>query len=238
MDRISSKFKEKGMKIAAIKTDMLKRLSKRNTLIFIGLLAGLVLFPVLRTPALAQPGDGTKRFWYNGDRKEYVWMADDEIALIHKRHVSRENLQGAENALRRFIPQATAQKFSKLVTLYKLPQAETSETFRFLWRELHGQPGVQYMSRVMYRGERRDDTRMAMTGEIIIHFRTSQTEEELKNFEDRFGVKMVRSFGFSPNTYLFDAREVDDCLGVANEIFSSGTVKYAYPSWLRTYSLR
>ncbi len=209
-------------------------------------LAVLVIIPSLaqaQVGSKGEPPQGTKREWYNGDREEWVWVVGDEIAVLHDMQTTKalsapNRAQAINGAVTAVIPGAKVAQANEAVTFYTLPRVQTAETMLEARRRLHEQSAIKYTSPVGYPGARSAESRMALTGEIIVHFKTSPSNSELGAFADKHGIHLLQGYSFSTEIFLFDARGADDCLALANKIHLSGAVRYAYPNWLRSYAAR
>lgn len=206
------------------------------------ILFGCSVFSDTKETKKGKKPDGIKRIWFNGEREEWVWMVDDEVVVFKKNKKESDekekNTIMSDQALAdEIIPGAIIESANEKITFYKLPEKKEIKELQSVCKSLSKKTNVKHASSVFYPGFRNPESRMALTGEIIVHFKSTQTNENLDEFAKKYGLKLIRSFDFSPNTYLFDARLAEDSLDLANKIHKSGEVKYAYPNWLRSYSL-
>ena len=212
----------------------------------------LIFLSAIYTDALGQTKnnkkepEGTKRSWHDGKRWRSVWMVHDEIAIFRGHE---NNLKGtevteqeitSEAMVQEVIPGAAVEKTIGVVTFYRIPKVENSESIRAVNRELSNKPGTKHASPVFYSGVRSPNSRMVLTGEIIVGFKEPQTEQSLERFAAHYGMTLVKRFRSSPKSALFEARKAagPDTLTIANSIFSSGEVSHAYPNWLREIPMR
>jgi kexin len=79
---------------------------------------------------------------------------------------------------------------------------------------------------------------MALTGEIIVHFKPDWNENRIAEWAKNMDLEIIKSFPFSPNTYLFKAGPNLKSLEIANQIYISGEVIYAYPNWWKAMNTR
>jgi hypothetical protein len=211
----------------------------------------IILFLVILSNAYGQVGSNdeisnkTGRSWHDGKRWRTVWMANDEIAVFHE-YQENQYVEGgidrrsfAMALAEKAISGAIVEKTTGSVTYYKMPEVGTSESIATLINDLKIRPGVQHSSPVFYPGTTKSENRMALTGEIIVGFKETQTEQSLESFATRYGIFLLKRFRSSPNSALFDGRNTDeqDTIALSNRIFFSGEVTHAYPNWLREIPL-
>ena len=212
----------------------------------------LIFISAMCTDAFGQPNsrereaEGTKRTWHDGKRWRSVWMVHDEIAIFRglgetwKGADVTDQETTAKAVVQEVVPGATLEKTIGLVSFYGIPKIENSESIILVNREISNKIGIQYASPVFYPGVRSPESRMALTGEIIVGFKEPQTEQSMEEFAARYGMTLVKRFRSSPRSALFDARKAadTDTLTLSNSIFSSGEVSHAYPNWLREIPMR
>jgi hypothetical protein len=173
--------------------------------------------------------------WFNGDREEHVFAALDEVAIF-PRNVS-ETVNIKEKLVRSFDPQADLIKDYESVILIRLPNRLDIAAIENKMAGFQNTTGNS-ANFVFYRGPKKDQAPMTLTGEIIVHFRQDWNETKIAKWTRGMGLEMVKSFPFSPNTYLFKAGPGLRSLEMANQIYLSGQVIYAYPNWWKTMELK
>ncbi len=176
---------------------------------------------------------GSKYVWYNGHRKEQVWLSDDEIAVFQKRRSGRTK-DIPEITIKNLKSIGEIVKQSDFVTYVKLPQKRTRTDIAEKLDELQMKLLSRHVSPVFYSGRKNKNNRMALTGKIIIHFFPDWNKNKIDAWLKDKNLTIVKSFHFSPNTFLVDAGYSLKSLETANEIYLSGEVRYAYPNWLKT----
>lgn len=176
---------------------------------------------------------GTRYVWYNGHRKEQVWMSEDEIAVF-KKHLVRRSKDSPENTLKDLGSSGEVIEENDFVTYLKLSNQRNRTRFKAAIEEPQNKELAQGISPVFYPGTKDQSTRMALTGEMIIHFYPDWSKERIDTWLKDKGLTKVKSFTFSPNTWLVDGGSPLKSLELANDFYLSGEVVYAYPNWLKT----
>ncbi len=200
------------------------------------LLLGSFCAVLLRCGAAgAQPAGFIERTWYDGDRPVKVWMAPDEVAVTFEPERVPASGSEAERLVRRSEPTAVLEKRVDGVHYFRVTDAHAPADHAAV---LRSDAAVRFASPVFYPGDRQPDTRMALTGEIIVRFRSSVSEAQLAAFEAQHRVAMVKALDFSPQTYVFDARAVTDSLELCNQLYLAGQVAFAFPNWIKTATPR
>lgn len=93
------------------------------------------------------------------------------------------------------------------------------------------------VSPVFYpQGQKIPETRMALTGEIIVRFEAAPSVAELEAVEKDFGLTLVRTI--TATAFLYQAATPWQSLEKANALQESGMVGEATPHWYRTMSTR
>jgi len=183
--------------------------------------------------------EGTPYKWYNAGREETVWMSVDEIAVFFQRGsmVSKERMETLARTLdTQGTPLEGSNEFVMFVQVIDTASRYVTELIDTMLKQ-HTE--VKEVSPVFYRGGIKDPlNRMALTGEVIIHFPPEWDESRVNGLAKRYGLSYIKGFDFSPDTRLFSAGSALQSLEVANEIQFSGEVIYAYPNWFKTMAKR
>jgi kexin len=182
---------------------------------------------------------GDSYTWYRGHRRMQIYLALDEAVLFRDRSVRLDD-RSLESAIQARHPRAKVTRSNELLAYVDLPpQASRGQLERALsLRE--ASIGVLGSSPVFYSTRRKDPSgQMVPTGEVIVHFQPEWEEERVHAWAEDRGLELVKRFPFaSAHSYLFDAGDALGSLEMANEIYLSGEVLYAYPNWLRAMSKR
>jgi subtilisin-like proprotein convertase family protein len=177
--------------------------------------------------------EGARFTWYNGDRIEHVWLSWDEAVIFpgaRSQETFREDLRAA---IPSHWPEAQIVDENEARVFLKIPSEKDLVLHETRLVRFDQTTGLRSYP-VFYPGDKNSNTRMALTGEVIVHFKPDWDIEQIDSWTERYGLVRLRTFSFSPNTFLFQAGEGLQSLRVANEIYLSGEVVYAYPNWLRT----
>jgi subtilisin-like proprotein convertase family protein len=178
------------------------------------------------------PG-GANFIWYNGDRIEHVWLAWDEAVIFPGASSQKTFHEDLRAAVPSHWPEAQIVDENEARAFLEVPAEKDLLLHETRLARFDQTSGLRSYP-VFYPGYRDSRTRMALTGEIIVHFKPAWDIEQIDSWAERYGLVRLRTFSFSPNTFLFQAGEGFRSLRVANEICLSGEVLYAYPNWLRT----
>jgi len=216
---------------------------KKLVKMFVIFIVFFAMYPVAKAQEKADKVDmaldqsGTY-LWYKGDRPMEVYLALDEVAIFQD---SSRKLTAAEieTMLQDNSPQARITKANDFVIYLTIPsegnKTRLTEKLSLFKEELGSRAG----SPVFYPGPRKNsESRMALTGEIIIHFASDWDKKTITSWANVRGLTIIKNFSFSPQTYLISGPEGLESLNLANEIYLSGEVVYAYPNWLKTMPTR
>lgn len=171
-------------------------------------------------------------YWYERDVKKVAWMAMDEVAVFP---VKGKGVVLNNSLLRqRFHPEASITEKNNYVIYLKTKEAVGKD---YILSKLAGIRSLQHVkqaSPIFYTSRKKHpQTRIIPTGEIIAQFPKECTENLIIAIEKEYGLERLKSFDFSPNTFLYQAGDPFNSLEVANGLYESGRVNYAYPNWLR-----
>lgn len=192
----------------------------------------MALFALVATMA---PGISAQapveRVWYDGNRPRQIWMAPDEVAVVFEARALPRSAAEAERYARQVEPEATLQKQTGQVALYKIRDGHTPPEHVRMFR---GVTGVRHASPVFYEGVADPNRALALSGEIIVGFRRDTSPQEIAAFAAEHRLTLIKALEVPPHTYLFDARATTDSLAVANAIYLSGQVAFASPNWIKS----
>ena len=176
-----------------------------------------------------------KIYWYERGIKKYSWMATDEFALFLEKKKKIE--KSFASRLNQHFPDALETKKNSFVRFLKTRSFVGKKRFMERLDKAQGLPGIHQISPVFYRSpSKKTDEQMVLSGEIIVQFPKSFTDTQIQAIEQVQGLKRLKLFDFTNNTFKYWVGHGLKSLNIANRLFESGKVKYAYPNWLRTRS--
>lgn len=197
-------------------------------------LAAVLGFCVLAVAAHAQTRV-VQREWYDGNRREIVWMAVDQFATILEPGAAARTAAAVEQRVRADEPKATLIKRTGSASFFEVADGREFADHK---RALAGSPGVAFVSPVFYRDAVQPEHAMALTGEIIAGFTSPRDAAALAAFATSHGVTFVKAVAAVPNTFIFDARTSPDLLALANGMRTAPGVAFAMPNWIQAVSRR
>jgi len=174
--------------------------------------------------------------WYNGQYKQRIIMALDEVAIFLDTPSEKSLRTDEKEALRQqYHPQATMIEDHTLLSqnklLLKRPDMVAKEQVSAHLKALKHLPNVRQVSPVFYITPNRDPRgRMVLTGRIIVGFSSVHTQEQIHQIEQEYELVRVDFFNFA-NTGVYQMDDTLDALELANRLHESGRVLYAHPSW-------
>jgi len=176
-------------------------------------------------------------FWYEGKIRKQAWMALDEMAFV-PRETGLSRVE-KETIARRIHPGASVTGVSGLMVYSSLPGSTgRDQVVRMSSGSLDNQ-NIALASPVFYTAEGRDPAdRMVLTGEIIVRFPKEYTDKDVRGIELEYGLLMVKTFSYAPNTFLYRVNDPLASLDTANALHESQRVNFAYPNWIRSRSVR
>jgi len=176
-------------------------------------------------------------YWYERGIKKMAWMATDEVAVFpEKGEATKLN----ENFLRQeFHPKAIITEKNNFVIYLKSPEPIGRVQILGKLSAIKTLEKVKQTSPVFYVSKKKEpETRIVLTGEIIVQFPSEHTESQIAAIEKQYGLERMKSFDFSKNTFLYRAGDPLNSLYTANTLYESGQVIYSYPNWLRIRGTR
>jgi len=176
-------------------------------------------------------------YWYEREVKKRAWMALNEVAVFPKK--GKEANLNTDLFTRQLHPKAVIAERNDFLIYVKTPEPMERELILKRVCSLRGLDSVRQASPVFYTGKKRHPaTRLVLTGEIIVQFPKECTEGKIATIEKKYNLERLKPFPFTRNTFLYRAGEPLHSLKVANDLYESGQVNYAYPNWLRSRSKR
>jgi len=172
--------------------------------------------------------------WYEGGKRKKAWRAINEAAVFVPRDTYKKN--NAISKIAERFPGASIKGISgNVIYLQRKPLKGSKD----LTQKIKETNPFQKTSPVFYRSfSAGEETRMVLTGEIILRFDPDMTLETIKGIEDRYGLIRLRSFAFDKNVFIYDAGDPLGSLSLVEEIHESGEACYATPNWIIACSKR
>lgn len=176
-------------------------------------------------------------YWYEQNVKKQAWMALDEVAVFPEEMNTTELKE--DTLTQRLHPMAIVSEKTHFLIYMKTPEPMERNAILKGLSSIRKLKGVKEASPVFYRTKRRDtETRLVLTGEIIVRFPKEFTDIRIAEIEKEYSIERVKSFSFSENTFLYRAGNSLHSLEVANNLYESGQTVYSYPNWFRKRSKR
>ena len=176
-------------------------------------------------------------YWYEHGVKKRAWMALDEIAVFPKKGEDPRLI--GDLLIQRFHPKAAITEKNNFLIYLKIPEPVERGMILEKLSSLRALAGVRETSPVFYASKKgHPAARFVLTGEIIVQFPADHPETKIATIEKEYGLTRLKSFSFAQNTILYGAGEPFHSLKVANHLYESGQVIYAYPNWLRSRAKR
>ncbi|MES0446175.1 MAG: hypothetical protein ABUJ92_06485, partial [Desulfobacterales bacterium] len=167
-------------------------------------------------------------YWYERGVKKVAWMAMDEVAVFP---VKGKGAMLNNSLLRqRFHQEAIITEKNNFVVFLKTKDAVGKNYIVSKLTDIRSLQHVKQASPVFYTSNKKHpEARIVLTGEIIVQFPKECTENLIVTIEKEYGLERLKSFDFSQNTFLYRAGDPLNSLEVANRLYESGRVNYAYP---------
>jgi hypothetical protein len=181
-------------------------------------------------------------FWQENGVRRQAWVDPDEVAVFRGKTRGAAAVERFVGDVKASIPEKDILFMNSFVSVIRTTRLEAARiaspraTENILRQAAPDSPG-RSASPVFYpQGQKIAETRMALTGEIIVRFDAAPTVAELEAVEKNFGLTLVRSI--TPTAFLYQADTPWQSLEQANALQQSGMVGEATPHWYRTMSTR
>ena len=179
-----------------------------------------------------QSQNGKDYYYYSEGRKISLTLSTEGIAVQFRKGVStnqmRSNVESEpEMGLFSEREELTTPEFS----LFKLKSGITPDTVSRLVDKFAGKPEVQFISPLFnYHG-----TRQILSNEIIVQFKSTATDDEISNLNEKHGLVVVKKGFLGENVYVlkFPRGSGTELLDLANTYHENPIVEYAHPNFLR-----
>lgn len=198
-------------------------------ILLLGLVVVLVMSAITIASAISEKNQNTadpgleEHQWNNGKKSERVFASLDEVAIFR-------NGKSAEEMAKSFDQNAVVTKDYDYLIIISLPQKMKSADLDAKIVNYHANTGHK-ANFVFYKGDQKDESRMVLTGEIVVHFKNDWDENRIKEWAKSKHIDIIQKYPFSSNTYLFKVGPGLKSLDIADQIYQSGEVIYAYPNW-------
>lgn len=176
--------------------------------------------------------------WHEGDERRTAWMSPDETALFRKGGRGRSLPTLFQEQVRTHVAKEDILFLNPFVAIVHVPDSGKGE-LPFL-RDLPTRDGLEMAeSPVFYpQPEKIPSTRMALTGEVVVHFSEEPERSVLDLLTEKFQLQPVKVAPFAPLMYVFKAPSPRQSLEQANALHASGLVLGAWPNWYRARAVR
>ncbi len=188
---------------------------------------------ISRHPSLEEAGI----HWYERGIKKKAWRSMDEIAVFSRK--GKPIKEEMISQIQQFFPGSTLTKKNKYMTFLKTQEFLKKDKLSEKLAPIKLLKDVRQASPIFYRSVYKNPkARMALTGEIIVQFPARLSNKQIFSIERRYRLERLEAFAFAENTFKYWAGYSIKSLDVANRLFESGRVNYAYPNWLRVQTKR
>lgn len=169
--------------------------------------------------------------WKDGKEKEHAYASLDEVAIFR-------DGKNADEMAKSFDPGAKVVKDYEYVIIVSLPNQMKSKDLDDKIVKYNKDTGNK-ADFVFYKKAKKEElSRMALTGEIIVHFKQDWDENRITEWAKTKNIEIIQKYPFSSNTYLFKVGPGLQSLDLANQIYLSGDVIYSYPNWWKVMERR
>ncbi|MFL5732856.1 MAG: hypothetical protein ACJ78Q_06610 [Chloroflexia bacterium] len=177
----------------------------------------------------AVPPTGQRASYKQGAKKGYGEPLENSIAVRY--------CDGAEPTVREALgPDAKVQATEpQRLLVADFPDAASRDAALDRLLQLVDKGLVEFATPVLL--DPSSQLRQIPTDEITVRFKSPLPEDQLKSFEQKYGVSVVRQNEFVPNQYIMKvARPVGlHTLDVANELNPEEDVEFATPNFISEY---
>lgn len=169
--------------------------------------------------------------WKDGKKKEHAYASLDEVAIFR-------DGKNADEMAKSFDPGAKVIKDYEYLIIVSLPNQMKSKDLDDKIVKYNKDTGNK-ADLVFYKKSKKEElSRMALTGEIIVHFKQDWDENRITEWAKTKSIEIIQKYPFSSNTYLFKVGPGLQSLDLANQIYLSGDVIYSYPNWWKVMERR
>jgi len=178
--------------------------------------------------------------WYEGKVKKLAWVSLDEIALFHNKKTDINSNKKAEinKAIAAIsgsgfvIENKKIQKNGKSFTIIPiskiLSKRNLSEQINF---SMTKNPETTIAPVLYVDTDKKESSRITFDNEIIVQFNETLNAFDIDKIEEQFALQKIKTVTFSPNTFIYKTNKKGlEIIDVANSLYHSGLVAYAYPN--------
>ena len=196
--------------------------------------------------ATTKQSNELKWMWYNGNNKQYLLFAVDEIAIFPKKMpedwyaFTGEFKTTVEEIAHLFHPQAEVSELSETCIKFKSPELTTLKKLPEIFERIVQHPFIRSVAPVLYGEIEEQWTEMIPTGKILVRFPENISEQQLIEVEKIYGLERLSSEIYddgNSGSFLYYAGTPLESLECANRLFESGLTLYAFPNWLYSEKL-
>lgn len=187
---------------------------------------------------LKTPPDELQVMWYDGNYKEWMTMALDEIAIFPAKRRDKvfvlegESKTAMEEVARLFHPQAEVVGLSQLEITIKSPEPVAKERLPEILAAMKQHEYVWQAGPVLYLNPNDPESEVIPTEKIMVQFPASYTEEQIIAIEQEYGLVRFESYPDDPYFFVYQAEDPLKAIEVANRLYESGLVELSTPDAL------
>ncbi|GAK52862.1 hypothetical protein U14_04119 [Candidatus Moduliflexus flocculans] len=185
------------------------------------------------------PTDELEWLWYNGSEKRRLFLAVDEIAVFPKDMpddwyaFTGEFKATVEEIAHLFHPQAEVSELNDFCITIKSPESVTLKELPGLLERIAQHPFLRSAGPVLYGYQGDPYTEKIPTGGIIVSYPLYYTDAQIRQIEEEYDlIRDESEWPFDRDVPLYVAESPWEALELANRLFESGRVEYAYPEWI------
>jgi len=185
------------------------------------------------------PTDELEWLWYNGNEKRRLFVAIDEIAVFPKDMpddwyaFTGEFKATVEEIAHLFHPQAEVSELNNFCITIKSPESVKLKELPGLLERIAQHPFLRSAGPVLYGYQGDPYTEKIPTGGIIVSYPLFYTDAQIRQIEEEYDlIRDEPEWPFDRDVPLYVAESPWAALELANRLFESGRVEYAYPEWI------
>lgn len=183
-----------------------------------------------------QPRPGGE-IWYNGDRAETIWFADDQLYVINGQNLDSGNFLSSVSAT---LPATTVLEQGDRGTRLQLPPGLTA-TELLANSDVNTRKNETRYAAVYYTSAiaTQSDKVLVQTGELVVIPAAGNSLDSIDKDVSEISEFVTRLKTLMNGTAaLYSCPSDRQCLSIANELRNLSVVAHAYPNWLKTRPTR
>jgi len=181
-------------------------------------------------------GEGTQEesyYYYSESKKISLPLSTEGIVVKFKKGTTLIQMRLDVESEPEMAPFSKRQELlSPEFVILKTQEGVTSEVINKLIDRFARKPQVEFVSPIFnYQG-----TKMALSDEIIVKFKSTATDTEISELNQKYGATIVKSGVLSEKGYILklpQRKSAKDVLNIANTYYKNPIVEYAHPNFLR-----